>query len=306
MKKHNLTKRREAIGWYFILPWFIGLILFFIQPMIRFFQYSFTEFAFTESGYTLNSLSDGIFSNYISAIRNDAEFPKYIFEAFKNLLYQAPVIVFFRLFSAIILSGDFKGRMAMRTVFFLPLIITSGIVADIIRSDMTSVTMMSSSGSQNIFDVSALTQYLQESGFPTGVVSAVTGLIANVADLVWQSSVQILIFLAALLAIPPSYFEVARVEGASDWETFWMVTFPAVFPFVAATVIYTVIDSFTSYGNNAMRHIRDYFMKDMKYSYAAAMSFIYFLLVILTLGIIFLVCRRGLMMNSERTGRKGK
>lgn len=294
MKGSKLTRRRDSVGWLFILPWFIGLVLFFIQPIVRFFQYSFTEFKFVESGYKLDTLEGGIFSHYVQALTGDAEFPRLIFETFKNLIYQVPVIVFFSLFSAMLLNQNFRGRTVMRTVFFLPIIITSGIIADIIKGDMTSISVMQSSGSANIFDVSILTGYLQESGLPDGIVNTLTQLVANVADLVWQSSVQILIFLAALLAIPPSFYEVACVEGATAWETFWRITFPTVFPFVLANTVYTIIDNFTSYSNESMRYIRNYFMKDMKYSYSAAMSFIYFLLVLVTLGIVFLLFRRGL------------
>ena len=105
--------------------------------------------------------------------------------------------------------------------------------------------------------------------------------------------------MAALLSIPSSFYEVAQVEGASGWETFWKITFPTVSPFVLATIVYTIIDSFTSYDNQAMRYIRDYFMKDMNYSYAAAMAWMYFLLVLIILGLVVLLCRR-MLFQKER------
>lgn len=155
----------------------------------------------------------------------------------------------------------------MRAIFFLPIIVTAGVVAEIIKADMSSIVALPAAGASNIFDVTILTQFLLESGLPNGLVDILTGMIANVADLVWKSGIQILIFMAALLSIPSSFYEVAQVEGASGWETFWKITFPTVSPFVLATIVYTIIDSFTSYDNQAMRYIRDYFMKDMNYSY---------------------------------------
>ena len=153
--------------------------------------------------------------------------------------------------------------------------------------------------SRVFFDVTILTQFLLESGLPNGLVDILTGMIANVADLVWKSGIQILIFMAALLSIPSSFYEVAQVEGASGWETFWKITFPTVSPFVLATIVYTIIDCFTSYDNQAMRYIRDYFMKDMNYSYAAAMAWMYFLLVLIILGLVVLLCRR-MLFQKER------
>lgn len=290
--KSKLMRRREAVGWLFILPWFIGFVLLFIQPMANFFVYSFTNFSFEGEGYVLKPLENGIWEHYIHALTGDAEFPRLIVEAFEQLLYQVPVIVFFSLFVATILNQKFRGRMIMRTIFFLPIIVTAGVVSEIIQSDMSSIVTLPSAGASNIFDVTMLTEFLLESGFPQGMVDMLTGMIANVADLVWKSGIQILIFMAALLSIPPSFYEVAQVEGASGWETFWKITFPTVSPFVLATIVYTIIDSFTSYDNQAMRYIRDYFMKDMNYSYAAAMAWLYFLLVLVVLGIVLLLCRR--------------
>lgn len=291
-KKSKLIQRREAVGWLFILPWFIGLVLLFIQPMANFFLYSFTAFTFEGEGFVLKPLENGIFGQYLHALTGDAEFPRLIVESFEGLLYQVPVIVFFSLFVASILNQKFRGRMIMRTIFFLPIIVTAGAVSEIIHADMSSIVTLPSAGASNIFDVTILTEFLLKSGFPQGIVEVLTGMIANVADLIWKSGIQILIFMAALLSIPSSFYEVAQVEGASGWETFWKVTFPTVSPFVLATTVYTIIDSFTSYDNRAMRYIRDYFMKDMNYSYAAAMAWLYFLLVLLVLGLVVLLCRR--------------
>ena len=111
------------------------------------------------------------------------------------------------------------------------------------------------------------------------------------------------IWIAAAYSLTPvSYTHLdvyKRQEGASGWETFWKITFPTVSPFVLATIVYTIIDSFTSYDNQAMRYIRDYFMKDMNYSYAAAMAWMYFLLVLIILGLVVLLCRR-MLFQKER------
>lgn len=97
MGKSRLSKKREAIGWIFILPWFIGFLLLFVQPMVSFFRYSFYQFAFEGDGFVLKPLENGIWGQYIQALTGDAEFPRLIFEAFRDLVYQVPVIVFFSL-----------------------------------------------------------------------------------------------------------------------------------------------------------------------------------------------------------------
>ena len=298
-QKSRLRRKRDAMGWMFILPWFIGLLFFFIQPMVSFFRYSFVDFEFTDGGYALKPLEDGLFSHYIHAFTGDAEFPQLVMESLRDLLYQVPVVVFFSLFVAVILNQKFHGRMALRVIFFLPIIITSGVIAEIIKGDMSAIATLPASGASNIFDVSALNQFLLDSGLPQNLTDMLGRVIANVADLVWSSGVQILIFMAALLAIPPSHYEVAQVEGASGWEAFWKITFPMVSPFVLANLVYTIIDSFTNYGNQTMSYISSYFTKDFKYSYAAALSWIYFLLVLVLLGMVFLLCRRMVFYNNR-------
>jgi len=300
MKKKSLRHRREIAGWFFILPWLAGLIIFFLQPLLSILWYSFTKFVFDDSGYTLTVLSGGIFENYKNAITGDSQFPRLLIESVVSLVYQVPTVVFFCLFTALQLQKKFRGRTAMRTIYFLPIIITSGVIAEIIRRDASDIALAAvNSSTSNLFDVSTLTQQLLEGGMPQGITGFLTGSVANVADLVWKSGIQILVFLAALLAVPPTYYEVAQVEGASGWETFWKVTFPVVSPFVLVNLVYTIVDSFTDYSNGVMRYITSYFIKDMNYSYASAMAWIYFLVMLVVLGIVFLVSRKMVFYNNK-------
>lgn len=300
MKRNNkLHSRREAVGWIFILPWFIGTVVFFIQPTLSLLRYSFSDFVFSDNGYSLLAPADGLLSHYRHAFIQDAYFPQHIFSAFRDLLYQTPVVVFFSLFAALLLSRKFRGRTVMRVIFFLPIIITSGVLAEMLRNDMSSIATMPTSGASNLFDVTLLTSFLLESGIPETLVGFLTTVLANLADLVWKSGIQILIFLAALLAIPASYYEVARVEGATGWETFWKITFPIVSPFVLANLVYTIVDSFTNTSNQVMKYISEYFIRDMNYSYAAAMSWIYFAMIIVVIGLIFLMFRKTVFYQNQ-------
>ena len=159
----------------------------------------------------------------------------------------------------------------MRSVFFIPLLISSGVIASIIKTSLTS-TVMSADASDNLFNAALLTNMLYRFGLPDNLVSTIGSLVSNVTDLVWSSSVQIIVFIMGLMTIPVSHYEVARVEGATAWETFWYVTFPSVFPYIFVNLVYTVIDHFVSYDNAVMKYIMNTAYKDYKYSYAAAMS----------------------------------
>ncbi|MEG1886747.1 MAG: sugar ABC transporter permease [Oscillospiraceae bacterium] len=300
MKRLNMRQKRGIAGWIFIMPWFVGLLLFFIQPMVTFIQYSFTNFRFSDTGgYILSKLEDGPFANYIQALTQDSKFPVQVVNAFKDLIYQTPIIVFFSLFVALILNQKFRGRTAMRAIFFLPIIITAGVISSIIRGDLNSIAMSSSGQSSNLFNATQLMGLLLESGLPENIVNFLTNMVSNVGDLIWKSGIQILIFMSALLSIPSSYYEVAVVEGATGWETFWKVTLPIVSPFVLANTVYTIVDSITR-GNGAIDYILEYSIKDMNYSYAAAMSWIYFFVVVVILMIVFLLSKRFVFYGNKK------
>ena len=74
----------------------------------------------------------------------------------------------------------------------------------------------------------------------------IVGAVNRITSIVSASGVQIVIFIAALQSIPSSMYEVAKIEGATGYETFWKVTFPMVMPHIITNIVYTVVDSFIS------------------------------------------------------------
>ena len=97
--------------------------------------------------------------------------------------------------------------------------------------------------------------------------------------------VEILLFLSGLQSIPGSLYEAASVEGATAWESFWKITVPMISPIILVNVIFTIIDSFTSYSNGLMQYILSE-TSQLHYSYAAAMTWIYFAAIMAVLGAI--------------------
>ncbi len=293
MKKTTVSKKREFAGWMFILPWFIGLLIFFIQPVVKFFIFSFFDFEMSSSGgYNLLSLEGGIFSNYIEAWVSDSEYPIAFVDAFRTFIYEVPIIVFFSLFVAILLNQNFKGRATMRTIFFLPIILTSGALSLVISRGVGAIAMGTDTGSSTIFDVSLLTELLMNSGIPQKIVDTVTGIIASVADLIWDSGVQILIFIIGLLSIPDTYYEVARVEGATGWEAFWKITFPVIGPFIFANTVYTFITACMSVENGVINYVLMVATENFDYSFASAMMWMYFVAMLAIIALIFLIFRK--------------
>ena len=162
----------------------------------------------------------------------------------------------------------------------------------VIARGVSQVDMGMIESAGTLYDISALSELLISSGFPRGLVTGVTEVIARVADLVWKSGAQILIFLIGLLSIPDSYYEAARVEGATGWEIFWKITFPVVSPYILANAVYTLITSSMSAENGVISHVLTITMQNYDYSKASAMMWMYFIAILLTVLLLFMATKK--------------
>ena len=109
---------------------------------------------------------------------------------------------------------------------------------------------------------------------------------------------QIVLLLAAVNHIAPSSYEAADIEGATAWEKLWKITFPMISPTILVVIIYSIIDSFTDYGNTIMRSITTYFQAG-NYGYSNAISLIYFVAILLIVGIVNLIVSRFVFYSTD-------
>lgn len=289
MKKLGMRGKHVLAGWMFVTPWLLGFLFFFLQPVGNFLYYSFFTYEMQPGGYVLHPLENP-FYHYDFAWNEDVKYKPAFVSAFEHFAYAVPVIVVFSLFCALLLNQDFKGRSVMRAIFFLPVIVTTGVFGLITTRGMAiaGVEASASTVTENIFDVSLLTSFLIESGIPAALVDFLSQAVSSVASLIWNSGVQILIFLIGLLSIPESYYEAARVEGATGWEAFWKITFPVVSPFILANLIYTFITECMSTSNGVMIYVSER-VSAYQFSQASAMLWMYFGFMLLIIAVVFLL-----------------
>ncbi|MBR7133225.1 MAG: sugar ABC transporter permease [Clostridia bacterium] len=286
-KQLGLTTRLSWTGFLFTLPFVIGFVLFFLRPLWQSLTFVFSKVDITLDGYitTFNGLQN---INYI--FREDATYTTNLIESLTNLIWQVPLIVVFALFFAIIMNQKFRGRVFARAVFFLPVIIASGIILNIIQSDAAASSMLSgevvSGGTSSQSD--ALKDLLANSGMDSKVISAITMITDNLFDLTWKTGIQMILFLGGLQGISPSLYEAAEVEGATGWESFWKITLPMLMPITSLNVVYTIIDSFTDANNKVMLQVMNN-AQLVRYGWSSAMSWCYFLLIAVVLSLVFIV-----------------
>lgn len=293
-RKREVTElqRRARAGKLFISPFIVGFLCFYLQPLIMSLYFSFTQ-AKSGVGGGLQ-YSPASLESYIRLFTKDSTYWQKFADAFINMAETTPVILVFSLFLAVLLNQNFKGRMLARAVFFMPVVVTSGIVISLIRGDHYSSKIdisSESSSSGAIFEASGMSDILTSMNLPDKIVDLFTAIIEQTFDTLWQCGVQILLFLAALQGVPPQLYEAAKIEGATGWETFWKVTFPNVTPIIIVNLVYSIVDAITSSGSEIMSLIGTTF-NDGDYGYAAAMSWMFFLALFLVLGIIFIIVNK--------------
>lgn len=283
MKRKSSFERRGALtGFLFILPWLIGFIFFFAKPFFQAIIYSFGTVSFPDGGGIHLDWKGG--QNYIEAFTADAQYPRVLWESLGGLIIDAVVILAFSLFVALILKSEFRGRTVVRAVFFLPVIIASGVVLELLNNnDMASLLLSGGRDSVLFSGGSSINEWLTQMG-----LDFLVQFVQDVFNLSWKSGIQILLFLAGLQTISPQLYEVAAVEGATAWEKFWKITFPLSTPILLLNVVYTIIDSFTDFSNQTMRIIMDY-AQNLKIGYSSALAIIYFVITFVVAGAAYLL-----------------
>ncbi|HAG14604.1 MAG TPA: sugar ABC transporter permease [Ruminococcus sp.] len=294
-------ERRKALyGYGFISVWLIGTLLWFLIPLAESFCYCFmdnTQLKPDVGGMRkvwLGTVGQNWLTNFRFAFAEDPHFKQNLLTVLKDTALTTPMILIFSLFIAVILNQEFKGRGFARAIFFLPVIIATGPVYNIISGNIATTGADSAAQFSTLFEtdlVGDLLEFLGVMNINAHLTDAINTVVTNIFGLVWSSGIQILIFLAALQNIPVSAKEAASMEGATAWEYFWKITLPYVSPMILANFIYTVIDSFTKTDNAVMSRVLDKQL-DWDYAYAAAMAWSYFGIVMFVVGIVVLIMNR--------------
>ncbi|MBP5208833.1 MAG: sugar ABC transporter permease [Clostridia bacterium] len=289
-KSHSLEKKSARGGYLFTMPFIIGFIVIYLPVIFESFLYSVTTIERINAGESYQLVWAGL-ENYRNALFTDANYTQILTAGLRQLLLDVPAILIFSLFIAVLLNQKMVGRAAFRAIFFVPVILSTGLIAQIDTSNTSLMTYMSDTegiGTNaakttsvaeivSAMDIEYLFRNMKIGG---GMATYVSQLINNIYNIVNRSGVQMLIFLAGLQSISPAIYESCNVEGASAWETFWKITFPMISPMILVNFIYTIIDAFTSSTNSVMAYINQVYGEAGHDTLSVAMAWIYFAIVI--------------------------
>lgn len=274
----TMQQRRARTGYLFILPFIIGFVLFMVKPMIQSLMMSFNNVKIIPGqGFQLTWM--GI-DNYRNAFSVDPYFNQYLLDEIGRMGINTIATLVLSFVIAVILNQNFKGRTLARAIFFLPVILSSGVLPGIEKQNefynMMAGVAESVEGAAGVSISAQLQQLFQVSGVASGVFDVIFQMIDAIYDIVMASGIQIIVFLTGLQAISPSLYEAADVEGCTAWESFWKITFPMVSPLLLVNCIYTIVDFFMKNDNRVMERISTVMYSDFNFGVSSAMSWIYF------------------------------
>lgn len=287
MKKnrtHKILTPTDKTGLLFVLPFIIGFIWLFFMPLLESLNYTFHRVTVGSEGLILTPIG---FENWIYMCTRDSAFLKKLITMSSTMAVEILVIMFISIFLAVLLVDKFPGRVLFRTCLFLPMIFGAAPILAAF-SKFGGVKEMASTSNDFVVMTGEMTGFVNEIissfGILAPVIEKFTEYAGTLFNLLWKTALQIVIFIIGLQAIPSHLYEVAKMEGATKWETFWKITFPLLTPSILLCLIYSIIDYFNASTNQVVQIIDNYMISRL--DYACTLSWAYSLLIFLLVIIV--------------------
>lgn len=283
-----MRRRRALTGLLFISPWLIGFCAFFIKPLIETIKFAFGKVSFNDSGYVYQFQG---WDNFYNALRGDINYLPNLYSSLIDMVTSVPIILIFSFFVALLLKEKNPGTHIAKIVFFLPVIMGSGVFLSYQMSDssvnsLISASIDEASGAMDMLSSESMTEFLLSMGIPVEFITYITTPIDNIYSVVMKSGVQIFIFLAGLNGISPSLYEACYIEGGGKWETFWKITLPMMMPTLLINIIFSLIDTFTAESNVVMSQVYTTAFTNFQFGPSSAMCILYVLILGVIMGIV--------------------
>lgn len=286
----NLRQRKALNAYLFIAPWLIGFFAFLAWPLAKSFIISFQSLT-SLFGFQFGWIG---LTNYKEALLIDERFVPILAKILADSLIEIPIIIVFSLSVALLVNKKFVGTGFFRAVFFLPVVIGSGLVVQQLFNQGVG------SETASFVNVNSLAEIVFQYLGPKAV-GFLLELVNTITLVLWRSGVQIVIFVAGLQGISRTYYEAARCDGATMWDLFWKVTLPILTPIILLNIIYTIVDFNTDVFNQLVFFIQKVaFGDELRLGYAAALGWIYFGIVFTILVLVLVSAKKWVFYAGER------
>jgi multiple sugar transport system permease protein len=225
-----LEKKENTAGYLFLLPWFAGMLIFTLGPILASLYLSFTN-------YNLLSPPQWIgWQNYLAMFR-DPHWLNAVRATFIYVFLSVPLKLVFALFIAMLLKQGLRGLGIYRAIYYVPSLLGGSVAIALLWQQIF--------GSEGIVN-----QILGEVGIhvtTSWVSNPNTALYTLIILAVWQFGSPMLIFLAGLKQIPQEYYEAASTDGAGAVRKFFSITIPMLTPLIFFNLILQMVGAFQAF-----------------------------------------------------------
>ena len=290
----GIESKKSWYGFYFILPWLIGLVLFFLIPLISSLTYAFSE-VIPESGY-MDTTWTGL-ENFNYIFDTDDTYQKALLTSIGEFFAQMPIIIIVSLILALILNSNFKGRTFFRGVFFVPVIVAAGVVMGLLTQqygDNGAIIQLSSSVTADAYSAVGtgggmdFSQLLNSLELPEDITAQLNTMITDIFNTIWSCGIPVVLFIAGLQTIPAQLYEASKVEGATAWEEFWYITLPCIGQTLLLVIVFSLIELLTK-ADNPVINLAYEQIRNVEYGLSSAMLWLFFAIIGSITGIIILI-----------------
>jgi len=284
-KNRGINALKAKYGWICISPWIVGLILFFISPIIQSIIYSFSSVSLGVGGMNIQFVG---LKNFRYIFLENADYLDYVAQAFVKFVYSFPVIIILSLILALMLNQEFKGRILFRALYFLPVIIA--VLKTVLSAEQSGISNIAQDESiaMSMFNVSEIVDAV---GLPQQLATYFVSIIDGITGLIWNCGIQTVLFIAGMQAIPTLLYEVSKVEGATKWEEFWLITFPMLGRVILLVSVFTMVELMVD-PTNPLISLAYSFMKSQFYGESSAMLWSYFVVIGLIMAALLAIFKK--------------
>lgn len=288
-RRTRREKQEERELYVFIGPFVLGLLLFYLGPILASFFISFTDWPILRSP-TWTGLA-----NYAQIVNGgDPLFGKVLFNTFYYVIFSVPLQVILGFLLAILLNQDVKGMPLFRTLFYIPSLIT-GVSIAVIWGWLLNP------------QYGLINHFLSWFGIegPRWLADPQTAMPAMILMSLWGVGGGMIIYLAGLQGIPNHLYEAVEIDGGGVLAKFRFVTIPMMTPTLFFTLLMGIIGSFQTFAQfyvmtrggpaNAtlvyVLYLYQVAFEDFKMGYASALAWILFLILVIITAVQFLSAR---------------
>lgn len=213
----------------FLIPWFLGLAVITVGPMVSSLILSFTKYNLLQPPKFIG------LANYMRMF-TDESLHNSLGVTFLYVFVSVPVQLGIALVLAMVLDRGVRGLSFYRSVFYLPSLLGSSVAIAVLWKQVF--------GTEGLVNQFLAIFGIEGQGWISNPQTALgTLIILNV----WTFGAPMVIFLAGLRQIPVMYYEAASTDGASRFRLFRAITLPLLTPIIFFNLVLQIIHAFQSF-----------------------------------------------------------